>query len=251
VLSHILIFIGRAKQYNSRSQQYDQLTKKADQMHALLAICTSLCPTRLDESIHSVLREKFSEYTNRIQRCTDEGDALEAYQELFLHACPKFISPNPAEIKDGMVDGTFEPQDDDTNILDRMAYQTKIFMSSIRHQIHVPLLRSFLKLYTTLDLQKLARFLEIDPEELRMQLLVFKIKSRQRKWVSSVSTSLLDGERTVASTNDLDIALKNDVIVIAENKVGRRFGDWFLRNGIKFMELADTVEATQAHPAKA
>ncbi|CEG77079.1 Putative Eukaryotic translation initiation factor 3 subunit L [Rhizopus microsporus] len=98
-------------------------------------------------------------------------------------------------------------------------------MSDIKNQINLPTLRSFMKLYTTMGIEKLAKFLEVNPEELKTQLLVFKQKSRQYKWTSG---SLLEGE--YLPTSDLDFCLKQDVVHIAESKVARRYGDWFLRN---------------------
>ena len=42
--SSILFYIGRTKQYHTRSYQYDQIIKKNEQMYALLAIVLCLCP---------------------------------------------------------------------------------------------------------------------------------------------------------------------------------------------------------------
>ncbi|RCH83406.1 hypothetical protein CU098_001787, partial [Rhizopus stolonifer] len=103
--------------------------------------------------------------------------------------------------------------------------QVKVFMSDIENQINLPILRSFMKLYATMGIDKLAKFLEVDSEELRTQLLIFKQRSRQYKWTSG---NLLEGE--YVSTFDLDFCIKQDVIHISESKVARRYGDWFLRN---------------------
>lgn len=37
-------------------------------MYALLAMCIALCPTRLDENIHSQLREKYGEQISKMQK---------------------------------------------------------------------------------------------------------------------------------------------------------------------------------------
>ena len=49
------------KQYHQRSAQYDQILKKNEQMHALVAITLALCPAaqrQLDENVFNTLREK-------------------------------------------------------------------------------------------------------------------------------------------------------------------------------------------------
>jgi translation initiation factor 3 subunit L len=66
--SHILLFISRTKQYHTRSYQFEVINKKADQMYALLSVCVAVCPTRLDENIHAVLREKHGEHVLKMQR---------------------------------------------------------------------------------------------------------------------------------------------------------------------------------------
>lgn len=67
-LTQCLLFIARTKQYHNRSSHYDQIVKKSTQMYALLAICIALCPQRVDEQVHSALREKYGESINRMQR---------------------------------------------------------------------------------------------------------------------------------------------------------------------------------------
>jgi translation initiation factor 3 subunit L len=66
-----------------------------------------------------------------------------------------------------------------------------------------PTVKSYLRLYTTMDLKKLAGFLEVEPEELRSWLLVNKQRSRQTRWTEN---GLLDGE--VVNANDLDYAMQ-------------------------------------------
>lgn len=51
----------RVKAYHQRSAQYDQILKKNEQMYAILAITTSLCPAssrNLDEAVANMLKEK-------------------------------------------------------------------------------------------------------------------------------------------------------------------------------------------------
>jgi translation initiation factor 3 subunit L len=57
----ILNFIMRMRQYHTRSYQYDQISKTADRMYALFAICHALSPSRLDDNIANIAKERFSE----------------------------------------------------------------------------------------------------------------------------------------------------------------------------------------------
>ncbi|RKO91609.1 translation initiation factor 3 complex subunit L, partial [Blyttiomyces helicus] len=213
--AHILLFISRTKQYHTRSFQYEGISKKSEQMYALLAICVALSPQRVDDNVNKVLVEKYLDQLNKMQK-GEEG--LATFDELFHFACPKFISPVPPNY-DVPVNTAGEPT----------RHQLKIFLSEVRTQLLVPTIRSFLKLYTTLGVDKLATFLDVSPDEVRMQLLVFKHKTRQRRWESG---SVLEGE--FGSASDLDFYLRQDLIYIAESKVGRRVGDWFIRHINKF-----------------
>ncbi|KAJ1668013.1 hypothetical protein IW140_002446 [Coemansia sp. RSA 1813] len=227
---HILTFVSRTRQYHQRSYQFDAVNKKAEQMYALLAIAVSLSPVRVDESIHSYLREKYGDQQHKMQRGGDE--ATEIMSELYLYACPKFIMPNPPSYIDVEAAGSaMEPQN----------FQLKIFLREARLQLVIPTLRSFLRLYTTMDLDRLSTFLDMAPAELRNQLMVYKQRCRQIKWVGS--PDLLKGE--ITSTTDLDFALQEDMIFIAESRVGRRYADWFIRNTNKIQDLVNNMENRQ------
>lgn len=220
--SHILLFISRSKSFHNRSAQYDSVTKRSDQMYALLAICVALCPTRLDDSIHTTLREKNGEQLARMQRGGEES--LPVFEELFTFASPKFMMLGPPDYENP------------ANNIDPLQHHLKVFMMDVKNTMLAPTLRSYLKLYTTLNIEKLATFVEISPEELRSALVVFKQKSRQVRWTEG---SLLDGE--VVNVSDLDITLNGDLIDISEARIVRKFGDWFLRNAAKYYAVQDTI----------
>ncbi|KAI9311986.1 RNA polymerase I-associated factor PAF67-domain-containing protein [Dichotomocladium elegans] len=220
IFSDALAYIQRFKHYG-RSYQLEQVSKKIDQIYALLAMCVSLCPTRLDETVHSPLRERHGEH---ISKMTKGEEGLQTFEELFQYACPKFISASP------QLDGAPRP--------DLHATYVKLFLADVRNQIMLPTLRSFMKLYTTMGVEKLAKFLEISPEQLTTQLLMCKQKSRQIR--KQENGNLLDGE--YLPTSDLDFCLKQDVLHIAESKVGRRVGDWFLRQLNRCEDLVAGLE---------
>ncbi|THW32192.1 eukaryotic translation initiation factor 3 [Aureobasidium pullulans] len=228
MFTHILIYISRTKNFQ-KNAQYDSIAKKSDQMYALVAICVALNPTRLDDTVHSALREKYGEQFARMQLGGPES--LPLFEDLFRQACPRFISPTPPDFDNPSVN------------VDPIEHHLSIFMEEVKNNMWSPTVRSYLKLYTTMDIKKLAGFLEIDPDTLRGWLLVNKQRSKQ---VRHTEGGLLDGD--VVTTNDLDYAMQGvsclkddddttsanmnfqDLIHVSEAKVGRRLVDWYLRN---------------------
>ncbi|KAF2473502.1 eukaryotic translation initiation factor 3 [Lindgomyces ingoldianus] len=210
MFSHILIYVSRTKNFQ-KNAQYDSITKKNDQMYALIAICVAFHPTRLDDTIHTALREKYGEQFNRLQR--GGPDSLPLFEELFRSACPKFINPTPPDFDNPEVN------------IDPVEHHLRIFMDEVKTNMWSPTVKSYLKLYTTMDLKKLAGFLEVDPEKLRCWLLVNKQRSRQVRWSEG---GLLEGD--ITNSSDLDYAMEGDLIHVSEAKVGRRLVDWYLRN---------------------
>jgi translation initiation factor 3 subunit L len=211
MFSHILVYVSRTKNFQKGSNNFDAIAKKNEQMYALIAICVSFVPTRLDDTIHTALREKYGEGLNRLQR--GGPDALPLYEELFRTACPKFISPTPPDF------------DNPASNIDPVDHHTAIFMDEVRNTLFNPTVKSYLKLYSTMDLRKLSSFLEVDPERLRAWLLVNKQRSRQTRWVDG---GLLEGE--VVNASELDYAVEGELIHVSEAKQGRRLVDWYLRN---------------------
>lgn len=213
--SHILIYVSRTKNFQKQNAQFESMNKKNDQMYALLAMCVALSPTRLDDTLHTALREKYGDQFAKMQRGGPE--CFSVFEELFLAACPKFISPIPPD------------WDTPTANVEPSAHHLSVFMADVRNaMLFGPTIKTYLKLYTTVDLSKLAAFLEIDKEELRSQLLVFKQRSRQTRWTEG---GLLEGE--VVNTSDVDFALQGDLIHVSEAKVGRKLVEWYLKNLIR------------------
>jgi len=131
-----------------QQRQHEQLGKKVEQIYSLLAIAVSLYPTRIDELVHANLREKFSEKMQRMQRAE-----FTVYEEMFSFACPKFISPSHPDFDDDLSQGP--PQS-------ALQLQLKVFMQEVRQQSLIPMIRSYLRLYTSIPISKLAYFLELE-----------------------------------------------------------------------------------------
>ncbi|XP_074000255.1 eukaryotic translation initiation factor 3 subunit l [Rhodnius prolixus] len=233
--SSILLYIQRTKQlFQSRTYQNDQINKQTDQMYHLLAICLVLHPQCIDESIHQHLREK--NYHDKMGKM-QQGD-LSEFEACFQFACPKFLSPSPPP--------TTAPAED--YIKEATKHQTSVFMDEVKQQINLPTIRSYLKLYTTLPLSKLAMFmskagtkeeLENSKALLRTDLLCFKHKMKNVVWTKG--TSGLEG--SFQSGSEIDFYMDHDMIHIADTKVANCYGDFFIRKILKFEDLNRKLHA--------
>jgi len=127
-------------------------------MYALLALSLSLCPqTKLvDESVNSQLRDKYGEKMMRMLRSDDEAFGI--YDELFSYACPKFITPSAPP--------TFEEPLVNYN-QDAYRLQLKMFLYEVKQQQLLSGVRTFLKVYSSISLAKLANYMEVDEPTLR------------------------------------------------------------------------------------
>jgi len=221
--SNILLYVQRTKtMFAVKSYQNDQINKQTDQMYVLLALCITLHPQRIDESLHTTLREKnYAEKMNKMSR----GE-LPEFEASFTFSCPKFLSPVPPNYDDVNFDG-------DALHKEPLRLQLKVFMDEVQQQLMLPTIRSYLKLYTTMPLDKMAGFMEMPPEEFRNHLLAFKHKMKNVVWTKG--TSGLEGE--FQSGSEVDFYIDKNMIHIADTKVARRYGDFFIRQIHKFDEL--------------
>lgn len=227
--SNILLYIQRTKQmFQTRVQMYDQITKMNDKMYTLLAICLVLHPIRIDESVHSQLREKFADKMLRMSKAD-----LQEFEQNFSFACPKFLSPVPPNYE-AVTAMNFHKEP--------FMLQCKVFIEEVAQQLLIPTIRSYLKLYTTLPIQKLAIFMEMTEDELKTHLMCFKHKMKNVVWTKG--TSGLEGE--FQSASEVDFYIDKDMVHIADTKVARRYGDFFIRQIHKFEEITRGLKTIQA-----
>jgi len=231
--SNILLYVQRTKtMFQTKSYQNDQINKQTDQMYVLLALCLVLHPQRIDESLHTTLREKnYAEKMNKMAR----GDISE-FEACFSFSCPKFLSPVPPSFE-------AESQGFDSEDISKepLRLQLKVFMEEVRQQLMLPTIRSYLKLYTTMPLEKIAGFMEMPTDEFRNHLLAFKHKMQNVVWTKG--TSGLEGE--FMSGSEVDFYIDKNMIHIADTKVARRYGDFFIRQIHKFDELNRGLQKIQ------
>merc|ERR1712126_699329 len=217
--TNVLLYVQRSKQViQTKSYQFEQIRKKVDQMYTLLGICLVLCPQRIDESINQQLREKMGDKMLKMQK----GD-IAVFEESFSFACPKFISPIPPNYDDPPANSHLDP----------FSLQLRMFKVEVQQQSIIPVIRSYLKLYTTMSISKLASLSELDEATLQTALLCFKHKQRNLVWVKG--SDALEGE--FQSSPETDFYINNDMIHIADTKIARRYGDFFIRQINKIEEI--------------
>ncbi|PFH51645.1 hypothetical protein AMATHDRAFT_142043 [Amanita thiersii Skay4041] len=242
----ILNFIMRMRQYHTRSYQYDQISKTADRMYALFAMCNALSPSRLDDNISNIAKERFGEQISKMSRA--DPDALTAFEELFLYACPKFITANPPPYEDpaaiALILSPPSPSDSPSQgsapHIDPTHRHLNLFLADVAAMSPVPTLRSFLKLYTSLGAKKLANFLDADEEEMVQELMMMKQSSRSLSRISGNEKGLLDGQSI--PTSDLDFVIDENMVHIAESTVGRRYAWWFIKNTERAQRIFDDLK---------
>merc|ERR1711962_496694 len=222
--SNILLYIQRTRaMFQTRNYQNDQINKQTEQMYTLLAICMVLHPQRIDEAVQSSLREKsLAEKMSRMSR----SDMAE-FTNCFTFACPKFLSPVPPAYDTPSANFHKEP----------FQQQLKVFLDEVQQQQQISVMRSYLKLYTTMPMEKMAAFLEMSEDDFRNALLCFKHKMRNIVWTKG--TSGLQGD--FHSDSEVDFFIDKSMIHIADTKVAQRYGDFFIRQIHKLEEVNRTL----------
>jgi translation initiation factor 3 subunit L len=240
-----LVYVNRLKVGYARPYSLDLLLKKQEQMYALLAIAVTLCGgggsggggggnnsvmRLLEEGVVGSLREKHGDDMSRL------GQGVQsAYDELFSYSCPKFVTPAPpagASAEEGTAPAAASNYNEEAY---RM--QLKLFMAEVASFDKMPVLRSFLKLYTTIPIAKLADLMETDAAVLRNQLTCMKQKTRVLEWRGGASA--LDGVWVACS--DVDFQIAGDMIHVTDVKPPKRNGDYFLRHITKQNTLMEDL----------
>ncbi|RAL38020.1 unnamed protein product [Cuscuta campestris] len=219
--NNILLYIYKNKQEHQKSSQYEQILKKNEQMYALLAICLCLCPQMktVEETVNSQLREKYGDKMMKMQRYDDESFTL--YDELFSYACPKFITPAAPSFEEPLVNYN----------QDAYRLQLKLFLYEVKQQQLLSGVRTYLKVYSTISLGKLANYMQVDEATLRTILMTYKHK-----------THSVDSEGKIFSNADLDFFIDDEMIHVVESKPSKQYGDFFLHQIVQLENMMTKID---------
>ena len=189
---------GTSTGAHSPGGRIELLRKKSEQMLSLLSIAVSMsCGSgstssggvmrSLDDHTRSILREKYGDKMAKM----NNGE-VDVFADLFAFACPKFIATN--EIIQSTGSGEYAA--DPSLSYNQEAYkkQLAVFMEEVQQRAPLPKLKSYLRLYTTIPVQKLAQMMEVTEDELKKNLEVMQEKSSNViEYRREYCKSLLDG----------------------------------------------------------
>lgn len=179
--------------FKSGSIRNDQLSKQYDRILSLLAILQLVCPDNtLDETITRIVNDKHS---SKIQASSSLEDWFQS---------PKFISADASS-------GNVHHQ------------QVEIFNSEMKANSSNKAIRSYLKLYKSLPVQKLANFHDKPVEDFVPLLLSYKARMFQTE--RSESDTYSGGEDK--SALDIHYYINNDTVNVDEAEKQRRFETYF------------------------
>jgi len=168
LFSQILYFHLRVGQrFPPLGHLYDVQTKNMDRMWTLLIIAMSMggdgYHNIVEDSVLQVIDDKHSEKRTKLR----DFDNHDYYDEVFVQICPKFVP-------------ICEEVDGKLNFADGYDKHKESFKAILAEQKIVPVVVSYLKLYTGISLKKLADLCKIDSvEEMKQKLEYVKASFKQ------------------------------------------------------------------------
>ena len=167
----------------------------------------------------------------QVERLRRTGEGLASYESLFVFGCPKFITPTV---------GAFNVDNNNNNntagiavvaaVADNYKLQVRMFSKQMAAQQDSHKLRSYMKLYTSIETQKLATFHDQPDETFTSLLLSYKHQMRQEEE---------DGEFREAL--DIHYHLNGKMVHVDEAEKQRRFEDYFMKQIRQNMEIRKDV----------
>lgn len=237
----------------SHSFAEDQITNKYDKILALAALSSALSPgLRVDEQVRKLIQEKFEKLSNAQNARTVTDETVAIFEELFAFACPKFLNPaTPSyllntEAAPMPADASNSKEADPRKELYRV--QLKWFLEDVRQQLSLPTIRSFLKLYKSIPVDKLSRFCQMEMDQFRQNLIFIKARSSQVVRGVSDGSSPMDGVRT--SISDVHFYVVGDrnpsedmVHIVTDVSSRQQYnGKLFAMNALKFQTVIDDLQ---------
>lgn len=216
---------------------------------ALAAMIIVLSPgVRVDEQARKLINEKYFEKLSLARSNTGNNssnansvDQTKGFEELFTFASPKFISPAIPDFT-AKVDQHREASQ----------IQLTRFMNEVNIQLSLPTIRSYLKLYKSISIEKLASLCGMDSKNFREHLISINNRSVQVVRTKDGS-SPIEGNQTIVS--DIHFYISNDTVYVEEAAQTRTYGRYFVSQTLKFESILydlnkkPTPSSTQAASA--
>jgi len=163
---------------------------------------------------------------------------IDEFKTAFQQGCPKFLSPTTVAYEGANLSKI------------PLIHQCHVFLEGIENQINIPVLRGYLKLYTSIPLSKLTTFTR--PKALRdkrdgeatdseIDALVGKLLAFKMV-VNELGKETIERYEVEDTTVDLDFYIDKDMINIADTKMARRVTEYFIKSISKLREMRRNVK---------
>ncbi|KAL8449643.1 hypothetical protein Emed_002898 [Eimeria media] len=243
LMSQTLIALARQRGQlaGTASSQSATITRGVDRMHVLLLICAKLSGSKLDDSIHQTIKERYTDKYYKLQQDTEE-----AYCELFTWAAPRFVDPAAPPTYDEEAFERFVTGKGEVRV--RIC---KLFLKDVESRRKVNAINSFTKLYHNIPLAKLGRLMDENCEDpqsrVRAELMAARLKSFQKVWRAG---SLVSGELQQPHTEGLvDYKIEGDMVHVKNQQTQRVYVDYFVKQIEKTEALIVAAQQAVVPPA--
>eukprot|EP00297_Palpitomonas_bilix_P009204 CAMPEP_0113899942 /NCGR_PEP_ID=MMETSP0780_2-20120614/20367_1 /TAXON_ID=652834 /ORGANISM="Palpitomonas bilix" /LENGTH=522 /DNA_ID=CAMNT_0000892277 /DNA_START=93 /DNA_END=1661 /DNA_ORIENTATION=- /assembly_acc=CAM_ASM_000599 len=221
IFNSLFYHLSKLKTPISSAVHFDYVSEVMEKIYCLLALCLSFYNGRIDEQVQKDLAEKYSDEMMALSRGGD--DMANVLNSLFKNGSPELVSAASPNYDDPRAGGES----------DSFRLHSTMFFKEVKQQHLIPVVKSYLKLYSTIELSKLASFLDMDKEELRTQLICLKHRAGPPSWSNAPDAN----QTSYLPLGDIGFFLENadngdamiHVVTPREDKELKRQGDSFLR----------------------
>ncbi len=235
VLSSCALHISRVLKpgQSNRITTSNQFQKMLDKILSLVSICTALCPWHaVDDQILDTVHTKLADKIKRLQ-----SGELTTLQEMFENSCPKFVFAGPPDYSRQANYGH-----------EAFSAQVQIFVEEAAQQLSVLKLRTYLRLYSSIDLAKLSRFMDCSEEELQCKLTSYNELQGGQSHLDARSSDLdINNSLPPTSVSDISFVVNgNDLHVQLSSSFksdgnGRDVNSFFISGTKKNIECASDL----------
>jgi translation initiation factor 3 subunit L len=217
-LGHLIVYVSNALKPGAASHMRisapSQLQKIMDKAIALAGVSANLCPGhRLDDQVKELVASKLGDRLRRLQL----GET-NVYVEMFEGSCPKFVSPAIP---------TYRTPEKVNRCYEAVQLRVRAFAAEAAQESLLIKLRSYLRLYSAIDVEKLAGFVGLSRDDLLSLLISFKHKSHQVQSIANGRSTTASSEETLVSC-DIGIHVRGSSVVVESTSGGSSSRDILL-----------------------
>lgn len=166
ICNKMLWFLLKIQRFGPISSLYEQQSKVQEKLGRLLVLCVTFAPdnyhSHVEEQVQQMLQDRYADDISILKTWGYEDEAqlyTQKLMEFFNTVCCKYVCLIPTDWNQ-----SFSP-------LDSHNQQWFVFWSCIESVKAIPRVRSILKMYTKISLEKLAKLLNLESEDAVRQTL--------------------------------------------------------------------------------